>query len=132
MKIYQKIALLNNARTMCEKRNNTEWFDNHTNRIEQIVKEYLPSGSGFDCGTIFNFEKSNGDKLVFNTSFHHMDENGYYSGWTEHEIIITPEFCFGFDIKVIGKNINDIKDYIEDQFIYSLNEEYKEEVKKEE
>ena len=84
---------------------------------EDRVKEIMqgaPSGSGFDSGTQLD-DKSTPKKLIFNTSYHHMDDAGYYIGWTDHQVIITPSFD-GMDIKVTGKNYNDIKDYIGDVF----------------
>jgi len=86
------------------------------NLVDKIVRDYLPHGSGFDNGTKLDWDKSNHNKLVFTTAFHHMDINGYYSGWTEHEVIITPDLMFGFNVKVTGKNRNDIKEYIHSCF----------------
>jgi len=86
-----------------------------------IVNQYLPSGSGFDHGTSFDVEKSNPNKLIFQTSFHHMSEHGYYTRWTDHKVTVTPSFC-GFDVKVSGVNHNQIKDYIAECFDYTLSE----------
>lgn len=85
--------------------------------MEDRVREIMagaPSGSGFDSGTTLG-DKSTPKKLIFNTSYHHMDDDGFYIGWTHHKVIITPSFD-GMDIKVTGKNYNDIKDYIGDVF----------------
>ena len=41
-----------------------------------------------------------------------MDEHGGYDGWTEHKIIVTPSLVYGFELRVTGKDRNDIKDYI--------------------
>ena len=84
---------------------------------EDRVKEIMqgaPYGSGFDANTALD-DKSTPKKLIFNTSYHHMNDAGYYIGWTHHKVIITPSFG-GMDIKVTGKNYNNIKDYIEDVF----------------
>lgn len=85
------------------------------------LNQYLPSGSGFDNGSTFNVEKSTSEKLVFNTSFHHMSEHGYYTQWTDHTVTVTPSF-YGLNIKVSGRNHNDIKDYIAECFDNILNE----------
>lgn len=89
------------------------------NKLNKMI-ENLPSGSGFDIGTNFEYKdkanKQPDKKLVFNTSFHHMDENGFYDGWTEHKIIITSSLLYGYDLKVTGINKNDIKDYIRQTF----------------
>lgn len=89
--------------------------------IERLVKEFMPSGSGFDAGTTFDLDASNRLKMVFKTEFHHMNDNGMYDGWTQHSVIVTPHFG-GFDIRVTGRNRNDIKDYIGDAFESALSQ----------
>jgi len=115
-KFYQEIAKAYCAYSNCIRANNKEWENKWEDKINEAVRDYLPSGSGFDNGTKFNWEKSTKNKLVLITAFHHMDENGGYDGWTEHEVIITPDLMFGFNVKVTGKNRNDIKDYIHSCF----------------
>lgn len=91
-------------------------------RIKEIM-EGAPRGSGFDAGTELN-DKSTTKKLIFNTSYHHMDEAGFYDGWTDHKVIITPSFD-GMDIKVTGKDYNYIKDYIGDVFCNWMYDNYR-------
>jgi hypothetical protein len=121
--VYKLLASLIDARLNCIKSKNTEWIDNHEDSIEMIMKEHAPSGSGFDNGTSFDYEKSTGERLVFNTSFHHMNENGYYNGWTGHAIVCTPSLAFDFLIRVTGKDRNDIKNYIGEMFEIFLHTE---------
>lgn len=90
-------------------------------RIDKLDKE-MPSGSGFDRGTTLDVAKSTSNKLIFVTSFHHMDDNGYYDGWTDHKVTVTALFD-GFEVAVSGSNKRDIKDYIADTFHYVLSEE---------
>ena len=84
------------------------------------IMETAPSGSGIDCGTKLH-EDSTGGRLVFVSEFHHMNEGGYYDGWTEHRIIVTPTFS-DFDIRVTGRNRNEIKDYLADVYEAWLSE----------
>jgi hypothetical protein len=88
-------------------------------RVEYLVNEELPSGSGFDCGTKINIEASNKDKLVFFTEYHHM-QNGMYTKWTAHRVIVTSSLAYGMELKVTGVNHNDIKPYIHDTFSHDL------------
>jgi hypothetical protein len=113
---YQDVAQTFNAYNNCIKSGNKEWEDRHANNLEDLVKKYLPRGSGFDNGTKFNWDESKDNKLVFDTAFHHMDENGYYDGWSEHKIIITPDLVNDFNVKITGKNRNNIKEYINSCF----------------
>src|SRR2546430_16241735 len=88
--VYKEIASLVDAYHRCVARP-TEfdtWILKHKETILSLVKEYMPSGSGIDGGTKIDLEKSTGEKLVFHFSFHHMDENGMYDGWTEHTLTV--------------------------------------------
>lgn len=110
----QKLAGSIQARINCINSNNTEWKEKHEDVIMEFEK-LLPSGSGLDSGCKFDLEKSNANKIVISTSFHHLNEGGYYDGWTNHNITLTPTFG-GFDIKISGRDRNMIKDYLCDTF----------------
>jgi hypothetical protein len=93
---------------------------------EDILLEYvhavMPKDSGFDTGTKLSLEKTKPDKLVFYTEFHHMNENGFYDGWTTHFVTVRPDWN-GISVFVSGKNRNGIKDYIAETFLTCLMEE---------
>ena len=114
MKVYQKLALSADARLTCIKRNNKEWEDKHEETIENIVKNQLPSGSGIDSGNKFNYEKSNGDKLVLDSAFHAMDENGMYEGWIDYNVTVKPSLMHEITIDIRGNfgNRQEIKDML--------------------
>ena len=100
---------------------NPEWKERHAGHIEELVDKYLPHGSGFDSGTTFDFVASKPNRLVFFTSYHHMDDSGCYDGWTYHNVIITPDLQSGFNLRVTGRDKRDIKDYIGETFYDYLN-----------
>jgi hypothetical protein len=56
-KLYTHLASLVQARLNCIESQNDEWLAKHQDRIESLVKEYLPSGSGFDSGTKLDLEE---------------------------------------------------------------------------
>lgn len=99
-----------------------EWIDKHSSSIDKICQA-LPHGSGIDgkCELLLN--ESAPDKIVFFVEFHHLNENGYYDGWTSHKIKLTPSFIFGYDMKITGKDRNGIKDYLTNLFceIFTTN-----------
>lgn len=99
--------------------------DQREDKIKDLVWNHLPHGSGYDSGTKIDLDCSHADKLVFNTSFHHMDSNGFYDGWTEHTIIVIPSLSREFHLRITGKNRNDIKSMIHDDFSYSLKKNVK-------
>jgi hypothetical protein len=91
---------------------NVEWMDKHYEHIIGML-ENLPHGSGIDGKFILQTEECEKQKLVFFLEYHHMDEHGGYDGWTEHNLIITPEFG-DFKMKITGRNKNGIKEYLQD------------------
>jgi len=119
--LYEYIASKVSAIRNCQKSGNQEWEWKHRETLEKIERNLLPSGSGFDSGSVIDMETSKPEKIVINTSFHHMTETGYYSGWTDHSVIITPSLQFGFNLRVTGRNRNEIKDYIAETFQYVLS-----------
>ncbi len=116
-KVYQAIASAFTAYQNCIKSGNAELQAKHMERIELLVREWLPSGSGWDTGT--KFDGGTSDKLIFTGSFHHMNESGMYDGWTDHTVTVTPAFD-GINIKISGRDRNQIKDYLADLFLNAL------------
>jgi hypothetical protein len=114
MNLYTEIAQILEALKNCQKSGNKAWEKTHREHLDDLCRR-LPHGAGFDCGTKLDIDASTSKKLVFITSFHHMNDNGFYSGWTEHKVIITPEFG-RYDIRVTGRDKNGIKEYIMDVF----------------
>lgn len=82
--------------------------------ISYLMRNHAPSGSGFDHGTQLD-ASSKDTSLRFLVSFHHMNEGGFYDGWTSHGVIVTPAFD-GIRIAVKGRDRNQIKDFIADTF----------------
>lgn len=117
---YRGLAIAVASRKRCDNGFNPEWFDKWSDRIAGVISDRFPSGSGFDAGTKIDLEKSTGDKLVFHTSFHHMNDGGYYDGWTDHTVTVTPSLEHGFHLKISGRDRNGIKDYIAGQFSHAL------------
>lgn len=118
--LYKHLATTIDARINCERMNNQEWLIEHKFDIINFAKNFLPSGSGIDSGCQIDLDKSTGEKIVINTSYHHMNENGYYNGWTDHTIIVKSSLIHTLDITITGRNRNDIKDYLYDIFRQAL------------
>jgi hypothetical protein len=125
--VYQRLASLVLQRSNCIAHKNEEWFHKSTERIHEIVKNHLPSGSGVDNGTRIDLEKSTEEKLVFQADFHHMNEWGCYDGWTEHTVTVRASLFDRFTVTVSGRNRNQIKDHIAELFYWALRETVPEE-----
>jgi hypothetical protein len=121
--IYVHVARKLNAIERCKASNNNEWTERHTDSLQALVKQFAPSGSGIDSGTTLDLDTSKEDKLVFQADYHHMNDGGYYDGWTEHTVVVTPSLAFGFTLKVTGRDRNEIKDYLAEVFQHFLTME---------
>lgn len=136
--IATKISQLLTAKINCKNsseikkdKNGNLWEDNHQDKINEMIKEYLPHGSGFDGDTLLD-DKSTPERLIFNSGYHPMDEGGYYDGWIEFDVIITPSLAFGINLQVKGRfsklpsRYFDMKNYIGDVFHDALanNEQF--------
>jgi hypothetical protein len=130
-KLYVALAQIVQAYHACVKSGNHEWQVKHAERLGKLVHEHMPSGSGIDTGTSLNLDKSsaggrtaNGrttdEKLVFETSYHHMNEHGVYICWTDHTITVTASLSFGISIRIGGRNRNETKDYLYEVFHAAL------------
>jgi hypothetical protein len=123
MKLYQALASSLQAELNCARTNNNEWLYRHCERTDRMIANLMPSGSGWDNGTAIERSSSYGDKFVFRGSFHHMDQNGSYDGWTDHTIIVSPSFVNELNIRITGRNRNDIKEYLHEIFFDALTQD---------
>jgi hypothetical protein len=123
-----KVEVLRNADVAAQRFN---WSREHRHEMDQrthgslmfLINSHMPSGSGIDIGTNLDSKKTREDRLVFNISFHHMDEHGAYDGWTDHQVIVTPSLTSEFTLRITGKDRNDIKEYLYETFAYALKQD---------
>lgn len=116
-----------NAYQNCIKSSNETWEQKHLDTLARLCQNHLPHGAGIDSTHPENLrgldrEESTPDKLIINLSYHHMhSESGMYDGWTDHQVIVTPEFD-GIKLKITGRDRNEIKDYLHEVYQCSLGE----------
>jgi hypothetical protein len=121
--VAQEIAAAAGARKRClEDPTREKWLDKWTEALHDIECE-LPHGSGIDSGTVIDFNASGDDKIVLLASYHHMNDAGFYDGWTDHILVITPAFD-GLRIQVQGHDRNGIKEYLHEVFREALSAEW--------
>jgi len=118
--VYQQITSALDAMRRCVESGNSEWEIRHAERLDALIGANLPSGSGIDSGTSLE-TSSTVNRLVFQADYHHMDDNGMYSGWSQHQVIVTPSLLHGFHIRVTGRDRNQVKDYIAETFHHALS-----------
>ena len=121
MKLYKKIA------------NATRWAaitdEFKTKKMIELdeLSKLLPSGSGIDSGCTIDEEKSTKNKIIIHSAFHHMNENGFYCGWSNFDVIVTPDLLYDFNLKIVGRNaiypaFSFTKEYLYSVFYAALNE----------
>lgn len=118
-KLYKRLAVTVQAFKTCQQTKNELWEGRHKESIKEMMS-FLPHGSGFDSGTKLNYEKSSGEKLVFDTAFHHMNDGGFYDGWTNHTVTVRPSLSHGLSLSISGPNRNDIKELMYQEFDCAL------------
>lgn len=99
----------------CEATPDHPWTARWASLLDAIEANLLPSGSGFDNGTKIDREATNAKRISLRVEFHHMNDAGFYDGWTSHNVTINPTFS-GCEIRISGSNRNGIRDYIGDVF----------------
>ena len=118
--LAEHIASTAEAIRTCERSGNTEWQETWGAVLRSLARDYLPRGSGIDCGTTIREDLTGAARLVMETEFHHMDEFGCYDGWTQHRITARPTFGPDVSITVSGRDRNGIKDYLAEVFQSAL------------
>ena len=72
-----------------------------------------------------NITKINKKKrIVIDTAYWHPNDNYETGLWTDHQVVITPSFEGEIKIRVTGKNVDNIKEYLEEVFCKALMKEY--------
>jgi hypothetical protein len=121
--VYKEIASILIAIGNCATSNNETWAYIWPNVLDDIIKNYLPHGSGIDNGVTVNKDKSSPNKIVLEFGFHEMDSNGYYCGWADYTLYVRPSLAFDIDLKLHGRDYNGLKDYLYELFQYMLMRE---------
>ena len=126
-KIYKRLAKMANSRLRClvDSSKFPKEIENYENEIDNIMKNVLPHGSGIDDGCSFNYNKSQNNRLVINSAYHCMNENGYYDGWVDFTVVLTPDFELDYTLNIRGNfgKYGHVKDYLYQIFGDSFDQE---------
>ena len=90
-------------------------------RVDRILA-CLPRGSGIDAGT--TIVSVTDKQIVLTAGYHHMNEGGYYDGWTHHTIHVRASLMHGITVGVSGPNRNQIKDYLQELYARVMEQEF--------
>jgi len=113
--VYKAIAIRLGAIHNCIASDNNEWQEKHEHALSKIEENHLPRGSGIDAGVTIEGDPH---KIVLRTSFHVMNENGFYDRCIPFQVVVTASLQNDFDINIIGNfgKYQDLKDYLYDLF----------------
>lgn len=124
--LVQILASTVNALSNCIASGNAEWRQRHEDTLAELCRNFMPSGSGIDSGTVLDVDASlrfAGEKLIFTLGFHHMDDGGYYDGWTQHKLTVTPSLFLGPKLRFSGPDRNQIKEHLHEVYSSALLQE---------
>jgi hypothetical protein len=134
--VYEVLARIVEARLRSIDLNQHEWVAKHEQELRKIVHKYLPSGGGYDTGCEIDLDRSRENLLVIKTSFHFMNDVGYYTHWQNYILECTPSLIHGFVMKVKFANHKPVNEsdleFIGDNLYDALKMEYSPPNKKEE
>ena len=116
MKLYQKIA-----RVVTQKNTPQKGKD------LALLQELLPNGNviGLQKQNLSTVKcvillKSTKKRIVIDTAYWHP----IIRLWTDHQVVITPSFEGEINVRITGKNENNVKEYLHDIFREALMKEY--------
>ena len=121
--LFYELGRMNHYyQTMKDKKEYEKYTLASLEKIKSIIDNYFPHGSGIDSKCIYNKNLSNPEKIVVNFEFHFMNSNGFYTYWKDYKAIITANknMTDKFNLKIIGENYQNIKDYLHDVFYFCL------------
>jgi hypothetical protein len=113
--VYKKMAFLIDAHKRCLEKDTEEakeWADKHAQAIEDLLQE-LPHGGGIG-NWIFDYGRSDGEKLVLYNGITVMDNNGCGTKTRYFQVIVKGSLMFGIAIHIIGNfgKDQDVKEYL--------------------
>lgn len=124
--LVELLAQTVNAVSNCIASGNAEWRQRHEDTLAKLCRNFMPSGSGIDSGTTLDLDaclRFAGEKLIFTLGFHHMNEDGYYDGWTHHKLAVAPSLFLGPRLRFSGPDRNQIKEYLHEIYSSALMQE---------
>lgn len=111
---------LQTAINNCDECKNAEWAAKHRTSLRALCK-LLPYGSGIDNGTELIDINTKRECITLGCAYHHMNDVGFYEGWTRHKIRARPSFN-GMDITISGPDTNAIKDHLHEVYGHALSQ----------
>lgn len=122
--IAYEISTTMQARLNCLRSGNSVWLQRHEDFIDRIVRDWLPHGSGIDSGNRIDLDSKHnrypGRYFRIDSSFHLMNDNGFYVGWKDYSVVVRPNFG-GIDLDIVGRVPEYLKEYLADTYYWALS-----------
>jgi hypothetical protein len=108
--VYQEFARKIMAQETCRQSNNTQWYEEHTNAIDDLTNTYLCLGSGFQkpSNVYGSFDAGKLEYFVIETQYLKYDEFGMRGGYVDLTIWVEPHLLHKFTLHIRVLNPNEI------------------------
>lgn len=116
--LYKHIAMKVQAYRNFMDTGNAAMADRYADEVYELIKRYMPSGSGINAGTEFDW-RSTGNKLIFFFEYHHI-KNERYTSVDIYHLFVTPSLMNGIDLRLTGCKDSDLADYLYQTFRTAL------------
>jgi hypothetical protein len=126
--LYVAIATALEALQGCRRDNANESQRSWESKWEAFIVRAsceLPRGSGFDSYPAIDTDDIKANRITITGSYHCMDADGYYCGWTDYTVTVKPSLTNGFTMRIVGGD-SDFKDYVHECFDIALRQEFPE------
>ena len=119
MKLYQAIYYRLVGIEFYSKAGNADWQSIHTEALNNLINQ-LPHGSGIDSTYTVDLTAGSAG-FVLRFDYHHMDKEGCYCGWSKYSVYVKGAILGGFELTIMGRDMNGTKEYLADTFYDSLS-----------
>ena len=105
MKLYQKIARVASQKNKSLKEKELA-----------LLQELLPYGNGIETGCVISL-KSTHKRIVIDIAYGHPN---YTDDITTYQVVITPSFEEGINVRITGKNKDKLIEWLQKQYLQAI------------
>ncbi|MFY7937382.1 MAG: hypothetical protein ACOVOQ_08395 [Flavobacterium sp.] len=121
MKLYKEIA-----RVLGQKNKSLNVIEKELTLFKEVLpirlNPVIKDGNRIEAGCVISL-KSTKKRIVIDTLYWHTNDSDETSRCTAHQVVITPSFEDEINIRITGKNEDNVKEYLHNIFRESLMSE---------
>lgn len=114
--LYRQIASTLQAMRNCRDSGNTEWYDKHRERLEDMARDHLPSGAGIDGGCRLSLDEqgSSPNRVTILFDYHHMNDMGTYTHWSGYYLHIETSLVYELCLDLASQGDEPLDEHLAD------------------